>query len=40
MNNSEKANLVSHKLNNAKKTIIEAELLINHKMWNAAVNRI
>jgi len=40
MNSKEKTELVIHKLNKARKTIIEAELLINNKMWNAAVNRI
>ncbi len=40
MNSSEKARLAIHKLDKARSTIIEAELLISNRMWNAAVNRI
>ncbi len=40
MNDSEKAHYIALKLNRAKRTFGEAELLINNKMWNAAVNRM
>jgi len=40
MNRSEISKLVDYKLVKARNTIVEAELLINNKMWNAAVNRI
>ena len=40
MSNTEKENLVNHKLQKAKDTIAEAELLMENKMWNAAVSRL
>ncbi|MCD6012988.1 MAG: DNA-binding protein [Flavipsychrobacter sp.] len=40
MNDHERIKLAGYRLNNAKRTLKEAELLINNMMWNAAVNRI
>lgn len=40
MNSHENSELVAYKLTRAKNTLKEAELLIDNKMWNAAVNRI
>ena len=40
MTEAEKKRLVTYRLDTARKTLLEAELLINNKMWNAAVNRL
>ena len=39
MNDQERAKLCAYRLNAAKTTLTDAELLINNKMWNAAVGR-
>lgn len=39
MNNS-KSEFVSIRINNARKTLSEVDILIENKLWNTAVNRI
>jgi len=40
MNNNEKANLIAYKLERARSTLLEGELMFNNNFYNAAVNRI
>ncbi len=40
MNSAEKANLITYKLERAKTTLKEGELLLANKFYNAAINRI
>jgi len=40
MTDAEKAIYIALKLKRARRTLGEAELLINNRMWNAAVNRL
>jgi len=40
MNQQERQDLISHRINRAKETLAEIQILVENKLWSTAVNRL